>query len=332
MPFSFRRRVRDEAPELTFNKYNSIFVFMKFFRILFFNGVFIVISITTFAQSIKGKIMVNDTVRTYSLFIPQHLDSSKNYPLVIALHGGGGIGANMERFTHFDDVAQKEKFLVCYPNGYNKGWNDHRAGSKIPSRADDVKFISMLIDELVNKYHADPKRVFVTGMSNGAIMSLFLAQELSNKIRAVAAVCGSIPENYASTYHISNPVSVMVMNGTDDKLVNYYGGPVLFEYADRGAVIPTDTMIQKLLVQLKCHGQPDVYDFPDIDPHDQCNAIKYTFKSCAGNSEVVFIMVIGGGHTWPGGPQYTTRLIIGNVCRDFYATEEIWNFFKQQVY
>jgi polyhydroxybutyrate depolymerase len=190
----------------------------------------------------------------------------------------------------------------------------------------------MLIDEMVNKYHADPKKVFITGISNGAIMSLFLAQELSTKIRATAAVCGSIPENYASTYHISNPVSVMVMNGTDDKLVNYYGGPVLFKNADRGAVIPTDTTIQKLLTQLKCHGQPEVYDFPDIDPRDGCNAIKYTFKNCEGNSEVVLIMIIGGGHTWPSAAQYDPRLIVGNVCRDFEATEEIWNFFKQQVY
>ncbi len=298
----------------------------------FFCPVFMILCVNTFAQSIKGKIIVNDTVRTYNLFIPNHLDISKNYPLVIVLHGGGGIGANMQSFTHFNDVAQKENFLVCYPNGYNKGWNDHRAGSKLPSRADDVKFISMLIDELVNNYHADPKRVFVTGISNGAIMSLFLAQELSGKIRAIAAVCGSIPENYASTYHISNPVSIMVMNGTDDKLVNYNGGPVLFEYADRGAVIATDSMIQKLLIQLKCHGQPEIYNFPDIDTHDECTAVKYTFKNCEDNSELVFIKVIGGGHTWPGGPQYTMRLIIGNVCRDFDATTEIWKFFKQQVY
>jgi polyhydroxybutyrate depolymerase len=305
---------------------------MKNFITRFFCLAFTILSVNTFAQSIKGKIIVNDTVRTYHLFIPGHPDVSKNYPLVIVLHGGGGIGANMERFTHFNEVAQKEEFIVCYPDGYDRGWNDHREGSKLRSRADDVKFISMLIDEIVNKYHADPKRVFVTGISNGAIMSLFLAQELSNKIRAIAAVCGSIPENYAATYHISNPVSVMVINGTDDPLVKYDGGPVLFEYSDRGSVIATDSMIQKLLIQLKCHGEPEVYDFPDIDTHDDSHAVKYTFKNCDNNSELVFIKVIGGGHTWPGGIQYVPRIIIGNVCRDFNATTEIWKFFKQQTY
>jgi len=305
---------------------------MRFFLARFFCLVLTILSIATSAQSITCKINVNDTGRTYHIFIPTNLDNSKTYPLVIVLHGGGGIGSNMPRFTHFNDLAEKEKFIVCYPDGYHRGWNDHRAGGKLPSRADDVKFISMLIDELIKNYKSDPKRVFITGISNGAIMSLFLAQELSNKIRGIAAVCGSIPENYASNYHISNPISVMIINGTDDHLVKYDGGPVLFEYSDRGAVIPTDSTIQKILHQLPCYGQPDVYNFPDINEQDESHAIKYTFKNCAGKTQVVLIKVIGGGHTWPGGPQYDPKLIIGNVCRDFNATDEIWKFFKQQTY
>lgn len=305
---------------------------MEFFPARLLCFVFVVLSSTAPAQTIDAKISVNDTLRSYHLYIPYDIDSNKSYPVVIALHGGGGIGAKMSRFTHFNDLADKEKFIVCYPDGYDRGWNDHRQGSKLPSRADDVKFISVLIDELVKTYKVDPKRIFVTGISNGAIMCLFLAQELSDKIRGIAAVCGSIPENYASTYHIPNPLSVMVINGTDDPMVRYDGGPVLFEYSDRGSVIPTDSTIQKILHQLPCYGQPDVYEFPDINEKDNSHAVKYTFKTCRNKTEVVFIKVIGGGHTWPGGLQYDPKLIIGNVCRDFDASAEIWNFFKQQTY
>src|SRR5690242_12807999 len=154
------------------------------FRLLFFLLSNLTLQRFAFAEIVDGAITVDGTNRTYHLFIPDHSDPNKKLPLVIMLHGGGGTGEQMIRFTHFNDLAEEDTFLVVYPDGLHRAWNDHRIGEKLPHEQDDVKFISMLIDELVEHHQADPKRVFATGISNGAIFSLFLAQELSEKILA----------------------------------------------------------------------------------------------------------------------------------------------------
>jgi len=279
-------------------------------------------------EMIDGQLSIDGVNRTYHLFIPDHFDPNKKLPLVIVLHGGGGTGQNMIRFTHFNDLAEEDTFLVVYPDGVHHEWNDHRVGDKLQHEQDDVKFISILIDEIVADHHADAKRVFVTGISNGAIFSLFLAQELSEKILAIAPVCGSIPANYANTYYIDHPVSILIINGTADSLVKYKGGPVLSKKSERGDVVSTDSMIFLLTKKYNCRGPVRREEFSDINLKDGCHAEKYIYPTCGQQSQVILIKVIGGGHTWPGGIQYLPKWTVGKMCKDFNATSEIWNFFK----
>ena len=143
---------------------------MKFFCVLLLFS-----SSNLFAEMIDGELVVDGTIRTYHLYIPGHIDTSKKLPLVIMLHGGGGTGQNMVRLTRFNDLAERDSFLVVYPDGWKKQWNDHRVGEKLPFEKDDVKFISTLIDYMVSRHHTDPQKVFATGISNGAIFCFFLA-------------------------------------------------------------------------------------------------------------------------------------------------------------
>jgi len=76
---------------------------------------------------------VGNHARTYELFVPT---DTPNLPLVIALHGRGSTGRQMERFTHFDDVAAREQFVVVYPDAIDHHWNDSRAG--MSTGVDDV--------------------------------------------------------------------------------------------------------------------------------------------------------------------------------------------------
>ena len=279
-------------------------------------------------QPFDGELTIDGTKRTFHFYSIDKLPANRVYPLVIMLHGGGGTGAEMIRFTKFNLLAERDTFLVAYPDGWKHQWNDHRVGEDLPSDKDDVKFISTLIDYLIEKHQADSTKVFVTGISNGAIMSLFLAQEIPQKIRAIAPVCGSIPENYFSTYHIAKPLSVMVINGTADPLVHYEGGPVGKSGWQRGAVVATDSMMKKIVSLDHCNPRDSSFSFPDINLKDLSSATKKIWK--CGNSEVQLIKVIGGGHTWPGGVQYLPKSTVGRVCRDFNATSEIWNFFNSQ--
>jgi polyhydroxybutyrate depolymerase len=277
-------------------------------------------------------ITVDGIDRFYLVFVPEGIELGKKCALVVVLHGGGGKAKQIMDFSGFNRIAQTERFIVLYPNGYEKGWHDGRTAPKVDAYAkniDDIKFIKTAIEQVEAKFPVDNSRIFATGISNGAMMSLHLAQHLSEKIRAIAPVAGSIAENVAQEFKPSNPVSVLVINGTDDKLVPYDGGPVLSERAGRGRVISTMKMMELLASLANSKGKPSTERMPDHDPEDGCTADRINYSTSQVMS-VQLIRINGGGHTWPGGKQYLPKMIVGKVCRDFKAEEIIWNFFKTQ--
>ncbi len=295
--------------------------------IIFLISVFLA---NTYAQLSEESITVDGTDRTYLIYTPEGIET-KNLPLVIALHGHGGQGKSMMKMTDFNNLAEKEKFVVAYPDGMDKGWNDGRIEIDEGTKYDDVKFISALIDKLELLYKIDTSRVFVTGMSNGGIFSLYLAFKLPYKILAIAPVTANIPENISADYKLENPVSLMLINGTADPLINYDGGDVGFKiFKSRGITISTDKTIDKFVSRFKCVAVSDIERIPDIYNTDGCTSVKYTYSGCESNVQVVLVKVFNGGHTWPGGDQYLPKALIGNVCKDFSASEYIWNFFKSR--
>jgi polyhydroxybutyrate depolymerase len=283
-----------------------------------------------FAEEIEGTITVDNAERNYILYLPNGYTSEGSYPLVIVLHGGGGEAKGIMKMTGFNDIADKERFIAVYPDGQDKQWRDGRIGDKLPKKYDDVKFISNLIDTLSAEYSINTKRVFATGISNGGFMSFYLAYKLSEKILAVAPVCANIPENLKDEYKLSNPVSLLLINGTEDKLVKYDGGKVGFGkiISGRGNSLSTDETISIWKKQLGCYSTQIKLDIADTDKDDDCYAEQYIYSGCQNNTQLMLIKVVSGGHTWPSGPQYLPKTIVGNVCRDFDASEMIWNFFK----
>ncbi|TAH18390.1 MAG: hypothetical protein EAZ08_11630 [Cytophagales bacterium] len=285
----------------------------------------------TFAQLKKASIEVNGLVRTYWYFLPTEKAENQALPLVIALHGGGGNGKGMSKLSKFHELAEKENFMVVYPDGYNNNWNDGRIGEKnkaYTANIDDVKFISMLIDRLVADFSVDKKRVFATGISNGGHLSIYLSLNLSEKILAIAPVCASIPVNLESDFKIQQPCSVLIMNGTTDKLVKYDGGEVLS--GKRGEVIPTERMVQTYIKNNACAENPIIEEIADSNKKDNCKATKFIYANGKNATEVILVRIDNGGHTWADGIQYLPKFIIGNVCKDFSATDMIWEFFKRQ--
>src|SRR5262249_27387325 len=127
--------------------------------------------------------------RRYLLHEPSGRDPRKPAPLILMLHGGGGTPehAGDHRIA---EAADSEGYLVAYPEGIDRGWNDGRG---IHGRThDDVGFPSALIDELVKAKNVDPKRVYSTGISNGGFMSFTLACRIPEKLAAIAPVAGSM--------------------------------------------------------------------------------------------------------------------------------------------
>ena len=165
---------------------------------------FELISIDSYAQLSEESILVDGIQRTYLVYVPEGTDT-KNLPLVIALHGHGGQGKSMMKLTDFNYIADKEKFVVAYPDGINNGWNDGRNDPEENTQYNDIKFISMLIDKIAADYKIDKLRVFATGISNGGIFSLYLAYKLSGKILAIASVTANIPENISDEFKPEYP-------------------------------------------------------------------------------------------------------------------------------
>jgi polyhydroxybutyrate depolymerase len=276
--------------------------------------------------------------RTFLVHIPQSFDISKPRPLLIALHGGGGKGKNMVKLTcgGFDKLSDEEGFVVVYPDGIDKHWNDGRGEEETGYRVhkdniDDTGFISTLIDHLINKMNIDPKRVYVTGMSNGAIMSYRLACQLSEKIAAIAPVAGNIPENILHSCSPSSPVSVLAINNTDDPLVPFNGGYITGPFGKKklGKVLSAYNSVKFWANYDNCSKSPLITYEPDRDPDDGMRIRTEVFGNGKNETEVILYAIEGGGHTWPGGYQYLGKRIIGNTSRDINACEVIWDFFKK---
>lgn len=271
--------------------------------------------------------------RTYRLHIPPSYDKNKFMPLLIVLHGGGGTGERMEKLTQggFNKLSDKEGFLVVYPDGIEKNWNDGRENVKYRAhreKIDDVGFISSLIEHLAVEHRIDKKRVYVTGISNGAMMSFRLGCELSEKIAAIAPVAGAMPENLPSRCSPSRQIPVLMVSNTEDRLVPWKGGDIRFGRKTFGRALSVPETVKYWVTHNQCSSSPTISMEPDRDPNDGTRVRKELYNQCRKSSEVVLFAIEGGGHTWPGGHQYLPQWIVGKTSRDIDASGVIWNFFK----
>lgn len=274
---------------------------------------------------------VGERERNFYLHVPNPLPADKPLPLVLMFHGGGGTPAFAERESKFNALADKEGFLVAYPEGVGKSWNDGRNEPKITAqkeKVDDVAFITALLDEVAKRNRLDEKRIYATGISNGAFFSHYLAANLSARIAAIAPVVGGVAEPLSTQFHPTQPVSVLILQGTADPLVPYHGGEVTVFGGKRGRLIDTDDALKLWVDHNGCDRNAVTNDLADLDPLDGCRVTTFRYAAGRDGAEVVLYRIDGGGHTWPGGLQYLGERLIGKVCRDLDGTQTIWEFFK----
>jgi polyhydroxybutyrate depolymerase len=276
--------------------------------------------------SFADKITVDGIERTYILHIPKLLDNTKPAPLVFALHGGGGTAKKMNALTGFNKVSDDYGFILCYPQGIDKHWNDgrevnisHVNGIEV----NDVKFFSLLIDTLLAKYNIDSSRIYSCGISNGGMMSFRLGCELNNKIAAIAPVAISMSEYLYNSCSPGKPVPVMIIFGDDDPLVPYEGGSIKW---NRGEVVSVEKTVGFWVKNNECSETPVVTEIDNED--DDTSVKKLVYSGNTSRNEVVYYHILGGGHTWPGGKQYLPKLLVGRTSKEFNACEVIWKWFE----
>ena len=255
-------------------------------------------------------------------------------PLVLAFHGGGATGGAIRKLTNLDARADREGWLVAYPDAVQGHWNDGRGSSEIPEQrdgVDDVGWCARLVAHLVETAGADPDAVFATGFSNGGMFCHRLAVERPDLVLAVAPVAGPMPEPLLDPGP-ARPVPVLLVHGTDDPVVPYGGGPVQGD-PRRGRVAPVEETAARWREVNRCAPSPMVTELPHRDPADDTRVTVAAWEpAVAGEgAEVVLVTVAGGGHTWPGGLQYKPQSAIGATAGDVHASDLVADFFRDQV-
>jgi polyhydroxybutyrate depolymerase len=283
------------------------------------------------AGNFERTVQVGAHNREYRLHVPDKLPD-RPLPLVLVFHGGGGNPKQIARETGFDALADRDGFLVAYPQGYGKGWNDGRDEPSIPAqreRIDDLAFAEALIDDVAARHAVDAKHVFATGISNGAMFAQYLGAMRAARIAAIAPVAGGIPAAWVDRIQPTRPVSVLIVQGDADPIVPYAGGAITLPWGkSRGTIVGTDEAMQFWLRRDGCRAGPHIETLPDIDPGDGTHVVRQTYSGCEAGSAVELVRIEGGGHAWPGGRQYLPRRIVGTASRDLDATGLIWAFFK----
>jgi polyhydroxybutyrate depolymerase len=284
---------------------------------------FMLIGLAASAQEKKENIIVDGLKREFVTYLPAGSDSGDAMPVIISLHGRLGTAEGEMKFSDFRPIADREKMIVVCPQGINRSWNDGRGTPAHKKGINDVKFIDELISYVLKTYHADPKRVYLTGMSNGGFMTSRLACELPDRIAAIAVVAASMDqdENYAP----KKRMPAMYIQGTADPLVPFAGGPM--KRGAGGAIYGHEDVLKAWATADRCDAKAAIINLP-VMVNDGTSITKAIYEGPNG-IKVIGYTVNNGGHTWPGGTQYLPKAIIGSLSHNMNACEVIWNFFRQ---
>jgi polyhydroxybutyrate depolymerase len=275
---------------------------------------------------------VGGVKRSYLIHVPPSLKRQDPTGIVFVFHGGRSVAENMVKLTRgrFDALADRDGgMLVVYPNGTGDGKENHWNHGIVPEEADDVGFVSAMIEHVAENRNLDRARIFATGMSDGACMCERLACDLSEKIAAIAPVSGALSVPLASAAKPRRPVSVLLVNGTDDAIFPWAGGEVHLAHGRKGKVLSVHDAVRFWVERDGCAADPTVTREPDRDPSDGTRVERRAHAGGRDGSEVVLLKVEGGGHTWPGGDTY--RDDVGRTSRDIDACDEIWEFFRKHA-
>lgn len=280
--------------------------------------------------------------RSYLVHVPRNrlpqgpgvqAGTARAFPVVIAFHGGGGEADGFKDYAGLDAVADREGFIVVYPNGtgvlprHLLTWNAGECcGYAMNQRVDDVGFAISVLDDLARRTAVDPRRVYATGHSNGAMMAYRLGAERADRIAAIVPVAGAISQE---RFTPARRVAVLAIHSVDDPRALYEGGlgPPFPGTSVRSSHRPAIEGLEKWRRHNGCGGTTRVVD----NRAGRSGATAQTatlleWDGCAAGARVAHWKLTGVGHLWPGAPSRGRDEISGAPTTVINAAEEIWRF------
>jgi polyhydroxybutyrate depolymerase len=271
------------------------------------------------AEAREQTITIGGRERTYSVFRPALLDRRTPVPLVVVLHGGFGTGSQAEKSYHWDDEATAQGFVVAYPDGVRRSWNAGGTccGLAFKDKVDDVGFLDALIRTVSAAENTDDRRVYVTGISNGAAMAYRYACDGQENVAAIGSVSGTMPGGCSNP----RPISVMEIHGLQDQNIPFAGGI--------GAKGVTHIDWPPVEATLDHFRRADECGKPVIQRKD---LVERSDAACAGGRAVSLITIADAGHQWPGAVpegRFIRRLFrLDAPSTALDATDVLWRFFE----
>lgn len=270
------------------------------------------------AETISEQITHDGRVRDYLLYVPDSYTPDTPMPLLIALHPAGGGAAGMAAITGFNEIAEREGFIVLYPIGPYEYWDygaNLPAWSEVVGVLDDPGYIEAALDQVMGAYSIDSARVYAVGYSNGARMAYRLGCDLHDRIAAIATVAATISDEITAACPADARVSVFFMHGTADSVIPWRGKPLHLGSLFIANALSAPSTAQFWAARNGCYMSAVRTDEPDADPTDRVTMQRDTYSSaCDHGTEVVFYRVNNGGHGWTNADNFPT-------------SETIWAFF-----
>jgi polyhydroxybutyrate depolymerase len=268
--------------------------------------------------------------RSYVLHVPPR--PAEPAPLLLAFHGGAGNGPGFQRYAGLDPLADRDGWLVAYPNGTSRlfderllTWNAGGCcGYAQDEKVDDVGFALALIEDAARRVPGlDRARVYATGHSNGAMMAYRLAAEASEHIAAIAPVAGAMS---LDVFAPRRPVPVLHIHSVDDPRALYAGG--VTETAGREIRHrPVEAELARWRERDACPKEATELEKRSRPAGKAVHtATLFAWEPCADGTEVRLWKLTGGGHGWPGADPVLRERVMGPRTDVISAAEEIWRF------
>ena len=288
---------------------------------------------TAQADLAEATMRVAGAERRYLVSAPAWDEGDEPLPLVVDLHGlaeGADIHAEM---TQLGPLGVEEGFVTLFPHGTGEpvSWNltaDAQAN-------DDLAFVAALLDRVEAERCVDTSRVYATGLSMGAMMSSTVACTMADRFAAIAPVAGVVLPQPCEP---ARPVPVLAIHGTADPILLFNGGvnaEVLDSALGGGAGSATTTTVA---ADLDGEGHPEaVRGWASLNGCDEAarddrisdEVIRRTYD-CPDEAAVEFLIVEGGGHSWPSSEfSRSIERIVGPTTFDIDASREVWDFLSR---
>lgn len=275
------------------------------------------------------RFFVGGETRSYRLFVPAGLNPSR-VPVVIALHGAAQTNAEFEIDLGLNRIAEREGFVVAYPAGLNRVWDDDRPPLVRLQFAfrpgHDVAFLRGLARALIDEGIADPDRIYLAGLSMGGFMTAKMACHNAELFAAIAIIAATVPEKYRRTCRPLRPIPALIMHGTLDPISSWYGMPL------PGSPLMSAVDTARFYAELAgCMSFADT-GVPTPGADEPTVTVRQ-WSLCKDSASVELYQIKGGGHLppshQPGRGETFVSIFLGERSHAIDAAEEIWRFFRQ---